>query len=103
MKTCPTCGQALPPDPSPAHLLSPTQAKIYDIVARAGSHGINSDVLFERLYADDEEGGPLSGKQSMYVMVREVNLTFKRYSVPYRIRTPGAGNGSTANYRLERL
>jgi hypothetical protein len=102
MKTCPTCGQSMPPD-LPTDKLSRMQRRVYELVVHAGSRGINSDALFERLYADDPEGGPLTGKHSMYAIVRQVNLTFIRYNIPYRIHAPGSGNGTTGNYRLERL
>lgn len=102
MKTCPTCGQEIPPE-SPAHILSRMQRKVYDLLAKAGRYGLNSDQLFEKMYADDEGGGPLSGKKSMYVIVRMMNRRFVYGGFPYRIRAPKAGRGSTTNYKLERL
>jgi DNA-binding response OmpR family regulator len=56
---CPCCGQALPRDFSFSGLrVEGKQREVLEAVMRAGSHGIHSERLFDKVYWQDEDGGP---------------------------------------------
>jgi hypothetical protein len=95
---CRCCGQTLPPE-IPGLVLSTHQQRIFAIVRRAGRWGVTSDALFERLYADDPEGGPLSGRRSMHVIVQNLNIKLRAHGK--RIRCPPRGRGVPGVYVLE--
>lgn len=98
---CPHCGQFYPPKRRPKVKLTRMQWDIFDRVQRAGRHGIPSDRLFDMLYANDPDGGPISGKHAMYTRIFHLNNRLK--SVNLIVRAPRAGQGCPAEYRLERL
>ena len=99
---CPCCGQTLPPDLPFGLKFSPQQQRIVERVRRAGPNGICSDDLFAFAYKDDPDGGPLSGKDCLYVRVRQINC--KLAKVGKVIRAPRGGNGGGAtNYVLKDL
>lgn len=74
--------------------------EILNIVA-AEPAGILSDDLFDRLYDFDSEGGPLTGKRTMYVAINQLNKRLQK--VKKRIRAPRSGKGHCERYRLEAL
>jgi hypothetical protein len=90
-RVCECCGQELP---RPASLfdglgLSPMQRRIAELVLRAGEYGISGARLFDALYADDPDGGPLTGLASLRVQVRNVNR--KLAAVGKEVRAPRGG------------
>ena len=100
-KTCPSCGQTLPPE-MPAIGLSPQQCRIVERVRKAGPYGICSDDLFTYAYADDPDGGPLSGKQCLQTRMWQINR--KLAAIGKVIRAPRGGkNGGATNYVLKDL
>ena len=48
-----------------------------DVVRRAGKHGIRSDLLFERVYGEDPNGGPETGVKVLAVHARQMNMVMK--------------------------
>ena len=88
---CPTCGAPLSTHEPPTRL-SRLQRVIYDRVARS-RHGVSSDALFEACYADDPDGGPESGKKSMWVIIHALNK---------RLAPHGERVRSVVYYRLEK-
>lgn len=96
---CPHCGQTLPPVGVPKGLhLSRFAMVIFQSVQKSGENGISSDRLFDRLYSGDPDGGPLSGKKSMWVQVKNLNRKLAPYGLV--IRAPNGGRGTTTSYTL---
>ena len=100
-KTCPCCGQTLPPEMPFGLKFSRGEMRIVEMVRRAGPNGICSTDLFECLYANDPDGGPLTGKKCLQVRVWKINRKLKR--VNKLIRAPHAGRGAPTNYVLKDL
>lgn len=103
MKTCPTCGQRIPqkhPNTFPANLRTyGKQQKFIDMVFKAGRNGIEAEAAFQRLYVDDEDGGPLTGRKILAVMVWHINKKLK----PLGYRIKGTGAGVPGIYRWTKL
>jgi len=75
--TCPCCfgtGQIENRAPVP---LTPQQFQIFDIVRRS-KHGIASPALADRLYADHQDGGPVSGHKCVQTQVVQINKRLAR-------------------------
>lgn len=70
---CPSCGQFLPPARPLGLRLSRGDEELLGHVRRAGVHGIPTQALFDRLYADDPDGGPLTGVKVLHVRVNTLN------------------------------
>ena len=70
--TCPCCfgtGQIDRQAPVP---LAPQQFRIFDIVRRS-EYGIAGSALANRLYADRQDGGPISGQRCVQSQVMQIN------------------------------
>lgn len=59
MNTCKCCGHPLAED-DVTSVLTPMQIRIFTRVQRAGTHGIARKDLFDSVYADRADGGPLN-------------------------------------------
>jgi hypothetical protein len=46
---------------------------MFEIIESAGQGGISGAVIFERIYADDSDGGPESGPKIISVMKGQLN------------------------------
>lgn len=55
-------------------ILTPQQFKVFDYLATS-KHGVSAERLFDFLYADDPDGGPLRGRKVMHVL--RVNINHK--------------------------
>lgn len=77
MKCCTTCGQTLPEKWTFAAQFRGIKQQILIEVHKAGKHGIRSDVLFDRIYKTDPDGGPLTGVKILAVHVSQMNRTLK--------------------------
>lgn len=73
MKICPECGQTIREYPADKYILTPLQRKVYERIKKAGNNGIDSDDLFYYIYRNDSDGGPVSGKTVLYVMINKIN------------------------------
>ena len=95
------CGQTLPEKPvlNGTHL-TPYQKRILEIVTRAGKNGISTDDLFDKLYAEDPDGGPLTGRKSLYAIVSALNDKLEHHSM--RVRAQPNGRRAAWNYVLVR-
>ena len=100
-KTCPCCGQTLPDELPPDVKLSASQRRVVERVRRAGKYGILSTALFDFVYADDPDGGPLSGKVCLQVRIYQINKQLRK--VGKVIRAPRGGGGESRNYVLKDL
>lgn len=98
MAECPCCGQTIPLDLPIGLTLRGKRLEIYNIVRRAGLHGITSDLIFERLYALDPNGGPDTGVRQISVMICHLNKRLA--SVGQRVQGGHTGNGCFGTYRL---
>jgi hypothetical protein len=95
---CPTCGHpvtVLLAVEKLGVILAPRQRQLYELVEKAGTAGIAAGAIFERMYANDPDGGPDSGSSIVSVMVRQLNK--KLYTTGLEIRS---SRGPYALYRL---
>lgn len=81
---------------------TPYQWRIYEIVRRAGQNGIESSELFNLLYEEDSDGGPLTGRKSMYAIVRALNRDALAHN-GYTIRAFPNSRRAPWSYRLVKL
>lgn len=74
-RCCPTCKQTIPSKIAMSFKFTPrmTEERILEIVKRAGPNGILSCDLFEVLYANDKDGGPLGGLKSLSKRIARLN------------------------------
>ncbi len=96
VERCCCCGQPLPIFPRRT-----MKRRILKVVKEAGARGISSDDLFKELYDADSEGGPLSGKKAMYVLINQLNKNLKAKGL--RVRAPVTGGGRSQRYTLVTL
>ena len=97
LRYCKSCGQLIPPK-LPIDSLSPLQQRIYNALSRGQ---MNSDALFDIAYRNVPDGGPMSGKQSLYVVIRVLNRKLARLGTGIRISRYSLARSST--YRLEQI
>lgn len=88
VKCCPECGQPLLNNEVIVKLTKGEQ-DILNIVTRAGSHGVTSERLFDSLYKDDADGGPLTGHKTLHTRIYHLNQKIKQNGIVVR-----AGNGN---------
>jgi hypothetical protein len=72
--------------------------QILEAVTMAGEAGVLSDDLFNILYDSDPEGGPLTGKSTLYQIVLHLNRRLQK--VGKRVCAPKGGKGAPKRYRL---
>ena len=94
LKTCPHCGQLIPPRPLFANAW--IKQRIYDLVARS-PQGISARAVFEQVWANDPDGGPES-LNCIAVHVKQMVPILTRAGVA--IRSTG---GPYARYHLVKL
>lgn len=85
-------------EPALSVRLTPLQRQIVNLVQRAGDEGIGSDRLFDLLYSDDPNGGPLTGKKCLHVLVWQTNSALR--AVGMAIHCSRGGRGASGFYRL---
>jgi hypothetical protein len=96
-KLCPACGypRALQVSPKTLRLLFlGKQRRLFEIVEKAGTAGMPSPELFQRVYADEPDGGPESGPLIINVMINKMNNKLAPWGV--MIHSVGYASG----YRL---
>lgn len=98
---CPTCGQTLPDDMPPGLKLSGYRRVLFELVRKAGQHGVTTDVLFDRLYGSRADGGPESGIKVISVHACHINNRIRKFGL--QIKSDGAGHGVYGTYRLVKL
>lgn len=102
---CPHCHQTLPDDSIAGKLkLRGGPWRIYDIVRRAGTTGIESADLFDMLYANRPDGGPETGMRSLYVRIWKLNLRLRPVGKEIHADPTSWGPGSYVlrDYKPER-
>ena len=103
MKKCETCGQSLPPDYfdiTHGAPLKPREARILELVRRAGMQGLRCGELFDRLVGADPEGpDTFSGRKVLDGYLVSINAHITHHG--WRIRKTGAGIDGV--YVLEQL
>lgn len=73
---CPTCGHPIAVKSSVEKLgalLQGRQRQLFEIIEAAGTAGISSARIFDRMYGDDIDGGPDSGPRIVAVMRMQLN------------------------------
>ena len=78
--------------------MTPLRSRILKALEPCGDDGLLADVLFDRVYHDDPDGGPLSGRQALAQMIKNMNKTAEGW----RIESYGAipQVGMCCYYRL---
>lgn len=95
---CTCCGQTLPPDDL-GITLPLRLRRILNAVRVSGRHGIRTDRLFDIIYGDDIDGGPLSGIKVLHVHISKLN----KLIAPHGWRVAGEHTGNAGTYGLYRL
>ena len=98
MITCPCCGGSGMLEVDPPVPLTRQQFLIYDIVRRAKMAGISCEVLCDRVYADDADGGPENAGNVVRLQIWRANHRLAIAGV--RIAASSRGRGSV--YTLKR-
>lgn len=92
MKTCKCCGQTLPDTSTFGLRLIGRQRKLLGVVQRAGAEGVPMQAIFDRLYADDADGGPETGFNVVRVMVSQLNRRLRPLGKEISAISIGGGN-----------
>lgn len=103
MKCCPTCGQSLPIVRKFGLKLGPSISRLLNIVQNAGPHGIPTDALFDRLYADDPDGGPLSGHKCLHTRIWLLNRKLRTKGKEIAAIDKSGNIGGAARYILRNV
>lgn len=98
MVDCPCCGQTLPPDLPAGLVLRGRKKSVYEHVRKAGKNGIATEVLFDRIYRDDPNGGPITGPRIIAIFVWDLNRKIAAYG--QRIVGGRTGHGVYTEYKL---
>ena len=77
---------------------SPKQRELLHHVTHAGPYGIDTHRLFDKLYADDPDGGPLTRYKVIHIMVCQTNIKLKPHGK--KIVGTRTGHGAPGIYRL---
>lgn len=100
MAECACCGQTLPYNYPNGLRLTPQLRRCYDIIRRAGQSGIHSDIIFDRMYKDDEDGGPLTATKIISVYVCSLNKKLPPFGQKILSDDWGGRRDNHARYRL---
>lgn len=106
---CPCCRQVLPAEnvlrfddhsrsviyQGKSTALSPVRYRIVRLLAK---HALDTSALVERVYADDENGGPEQAMRAMNVQIHFINRKLAPMKIV--IRGDGYGRRGGGNYRL---
>lgn len=103
MSECACCGQTLPPVDPPGVKLTPRERRIYEIIQRAGKHGISADLVFDRVYADDRDGGPNTQLKIISVFVCSLNRKLPKAGQMIKSGDWGGNHTNCARYWLVKL
>lgn len=102
--TCPRCGQTLPPSgiaglpPLPG-----MQQRVLDLLVKAGPHGISTDALVERVYAQDPDGGPQHATTCVRIAISRLRKLLRPLGKDITVSAFGGrsfGSGNCGIYRL---
>lgn len=85
---CPCCNRPLPPE---VQLGGRLRQLIYDLVVRRGV--VTSQELFDHLYGDDPNGGPLCGRVALRANIWHINQALKAHGVAIRGRRGRGSDG----------
>ncbi len=89
LERCPTCGHPIGGD-AVANALAGRQRMLYEIIRDAGTLGIDRTSILSRLYADAEDGGPMS-RNIVAVTANHTNKKLVRFGLKIR-GTGGPGS-----------
>jgi len=81
--------------------LTPREKRIADAVRRSGDGGIFIDDLVDVVYADHPDGGPLTAKTCIYVLIHNANK--KLVPKGFVIRSEHGGPGAPKPYLFRRV
>lgn len=97
VEVCKCCGHPLPPDDLEQRL-TPMQGRLYQILRRAGTRGVEGRMLMELLYQDDPSGGPES-TNIINVMSKNINKRLEAFGLAVQATARGPGG----RHRLVKL
>jgi hypothetical protein len=93
---CPHCGQVLPLKVACPVPFSGYKRMLFQLIAKAGEHGISVSRLIDRLYADRDDGGPHDPSNSICSLLCQMNRELKPHDMQIRY------NFETSGYVLYR-
>jgi hypothetical protein len=80
---------------------TPIQNRLVKILRERGEHGMRSDQLVDKLYADDPEGGPEDGFAALRAVARRANAILKDDG--FKIMATDYQSGGPGLYRIMRI
>jgi hypothetical protein len=99
VRICQCCGFPLAQD-EVAWLFRGKQRRIFEALARAGNAGLSREQLLDRVYWDDPEGGPLTARGVIAVMIcQQMNPKLE----PFGLQIKGLSGRGSWPYRLTTL
>lgn len=101
VKCCPACGQEIRNDIDLGISLSAGNRTIVNEVYKAGKNGILSDRLFDRLYADDPDGGPSTGMKSLHTRICLLNRKIEL--IGWCVRGENTGSRINGRYFFQKF
>lgn len=99
---CKTCGQTLPRKKFCGMHFRGNRRKIIERIQKSGKHGVQTQRLYDLLYADKADGGP-DTLNIIHIYVCQMNKALKKEGWRIKNLTPGGGPGMQATYALEPL
>jgi hypothetical protein len=95
LKICPCCNRPLPPA---IELQGKIRRRYWDFISRH-PEGVTKNQIFDAVYGDDPNGGPLRGDLVVRVNVYHINKVLRKHG----LRVTGRPGGPGAVYRLVKL
>lgn len=103
MGECPCCGQTLPLDLPAGLVLTRKQQQVYEVIRKAGRNGVYGDQIFDRVYADDPNGGPNTQTKIISVFVHGLNKKLPAFGQTIKSGEWGGVHSTCAKYWLVAL
>jgi hypothetical protein len=89
---CPHCGQLLPFKIACPVPMSGYKRMLFQLVAKAGEHGISVERLTDRLYADRPDGGPTYPARSVCSLLCQMNRELEPHGMQIRYNYDTGGH-----------
>ncbi len=95
--TCPCCKRKVKAPPIDLiidhYKISPMEARILGVIWKAKGHPVQTERIFDAMYADDPDGGPSPGKMYLAFKVALCHLREKLKGSGVGISNVGYGRG----------
>jgi len=95
-KRCPTCNQVTPL--VRFNIRNSMSKRIYEFVS-THPHGVTANDIFEMLWGDDPDGGPIEGTERVFIMINTLNQKLR----PHDLIVNGTKHNGLKHYALRRI